>query len=155
MWGEVVDDWKCQEVNVLVFYFNPVIKITSNVSKFVVENTYGVNLIPTSDSFSMSAGIAFHFNCVTNTKLWSFGSIMLSNCFIYKPLHCLSHFVTWKIKEGIHKVRQTGLYIKQIFQLDNMILPKLQSFVFGPLCYSPMLKNIAHYVSQSTPIWVT
>ena len=60
-----VDDWKCQGVNVWVFYSNPVFKITSNVSKFVVEKTkisYGVNLIPTDDSVSMSAGIAFHFN---------------------------------------------------------------------------------------------
>ena len=65
--GEVecsVDDWKCQGINVWVFYFNPVFKITSNVSKFVVKRTkisYGVNLIPNSpDSVSRSAGIAFH-----------------------------------------------------------------------------------------------
>ena len=43
MQGEVecsVDDWKCQGVNVLVFYFSsPVIKLTSNVSKLVVKRT--------------------------------------------------------------------------------------------------------------------
>ena len=69
MQGEVecsVDDRECQGINVWVSYFSPpVIKITSNVSKFVVERTkisYGVNLIPTSISLSVSAGIAFHFN---------------------------------------------------------------------------------------------
>ena len=74
-----MDDWKCQEVNVLVFYFNPVIKITSNVSKFVVENTYGVNLIPTSDSFSMSAGIAFHLNSYKykTLELWEYHVVQL------------------------------------------------------------------------------
>ena len=52
MQGEVdcsVDDWECRGVNVWVLYVNPVIKITSNVSKFVVKRTkisYGVNLIP-------------------------------------------------------------------------------------------------------------
>ena len=69
MQGEVecsVNDWKCQGINIWVFYFSPpVIKITSNISKFVVERTkisYGVNLIPTSYSFSISAGIAFNIN---------------------------------------------------------------------------------------------
>ena len=40
MQGEVecsVDDWKCHGVNVWIFYFNPVIKIISNVSNFVVK----------------------------------------------------------------------------------------------------------------------
>ena len=69
MQGEVecsVDDWECHGINIWVFYFSPpVIKITSNVSEFVVERTkisYGVNLTPTSISLSVSAGIAFHFN---------------------------------------------------------------------------------------------
>ena len=68
MQGEVeccVGDLKCHGVNVWVFYFNPVIKITSNVSKFVVKRTkisYGVNLVPNEDSRLMSAGIAFQFS---------------------------------------------------------------------------------------------
>ena len=66
MQGEVecsVDDWKCQGVNVWVFYFNSFMKVNSNVSKFVVKRTkisYGVNLTPKTDTFSMGAGIAFH-----------------------------------------------------------------------------------------------
>ena len=47
------------------FYFNPVIKLTSNVSKFVVERakiSYGVNLLPTDHPLSISAGIAFQLS---------------------------------------------------------------------------------------------
>ena len=53
-----MNDWKCCGVNVWILYVNPVFKISSNVSKFVVRRTkisYGVNLTP-----SMGAGIAFH-----------------------------------------------------------------------------------------------
>ena len=68
MKGEVecsVDDWKCRGVNVWIFYVNPVFKISSNVSKFVVKRTkisYGVNLTPKTYTFSMGAGIAFHIS---------------------------------------------------------------------------------------------
>ena len=68
MQGEVecsADDWKCHGVNVWIFYFNPVIKIISNISSFVVKRTkisYGVNLIPNEDTRLMSAGIAFQFS---------------------------------------------------------------------------------------------
>ena len=68
MQGEVecsVDDWKCHGVNVWIFYFNPVLKIISNVSNFVVKRTkisYRVNLIPNEDTRLMSAGIAFQFS---------------------------------------------------------------------------------------------
>ena len=68
MQGEVrcsVDDSKCRGINVWVSYFNPVIKVPSNVSNFVVERTkvsYGVNLLPKDDTISMSAGIAFYFS---------------------------------------------------------------------------------------------
>ena len=68
MQGEVecsVDDWKCHGVNVWILYVSPVFEIISNVSKFVVKRTkisYGVNLVPKPDTFSMGAGIAFQFS---------------------------------------------------------------------------------------------
>ena len=68
MQGEVdcsVDDWECHGVNVWVFYVNPAIKVSSNVSKFVVERTkisYGVNLTPMDHIFPMNAGISFYIN---------------------------------------------------------------------------------------------
>ena len=68
MQGEVEcseDDWECRGINVWVNFFNPLIKVASNVSKFVIERTkisHGINLIPKFSSFSMSAGIAFYFN---------------------------------------------------------------------------------------------
>ena len=58
------DDWECRGINVWVNFFNPLIKIASNVSNFVIERTkisHGINLIPKFSSFSMSAGIAFYF----------------------------------------------------------------------------------------------
>ena len=66
MQGEVEcseDDWECRGINVWVIFFNPVIKVPSNVSNFLVERTkvsYGVNLLPKDDTISMSAGIAFY-----------------------------------------------------------------------------------------------
>ena len=68
MQGEVEcseDNWECRGINVWVNFFNPLIKVASNVSKFVIERTkisHGINLIPKFSSFSMSAGIAFYFN---------------------------------------------------------------------------------------------
>ena len=68
MQGEVrcsVDDLKCRGVNVWVIFFNPLIKVASNVSNLAIERTkisHGINLIPKASLFSMSAGIAFHFN---------------------------------------------------------------------------------------------
>ena len=59
------DNWECRGVNVWVIFFNPLVKVASNVSNFVIERTnisYGINLIPKFSSFSMSAGIAFHFS---------------------------------------------------------------------------------------------
>ena len=59
------DNWECRGVNVWVIFFDSLIKCASNVSNFVMERTkisHGVNLIPKESSFSMSAGIAFHFS---------------------------------------------------------------------------------------------
>ena len=68
MQGEVEcseDNWECRGINMWVTYLNPSIKVASNVYNFVIERTkisHGINLIPKDSSFSMSAGIAFHFS---------------------------------------------------------------------------------------------
>ena len=66
MQGEVecsMDDWECHGINVWVIFFNPLMKVASNISNFVVERTKitcGVNLIPNVSPFSMGVGVAFH-----------------------------------------------------------------------------------------------
>ena len=68
MKGEVecsLDDWECGGSNLWVFFMNPLIKVASNVSNFVIERTkisYSVNLLPKVSPFSMNAGIAFEFS---------------------------------------------------------------------------------------------
>ena len=57
-----VDDWECHGINVWVIFFNPLMKVASNISNIVVERTKiacGVNLIPNVSPFSMGARDCF------------------------------------------------------------------------------------------------
>ena len=66
MQGEVEcleDDRECWGCNMWVMFFNPLMKVASNISKFIVERTkifYGVNLKPTDSRFSGGAGALVH-----------------------------------------------------------------------------------------------
>ena len=66
MQGEVEclkNDWECRGCNMWVTFFNPLIIVASNISKFIVERTkifYGVNLKPTDSQFSGGAGALVH-----------------------------------------------------------------------------------------------
>ena len=130
-----VDIWKCCGINVLILFFNPVIKVV-HTSTFIIEGTnlsYGVNLAPKASSFSMGAGVMFKLNqrlqydvhitiskCFFNNNIAAFAvqlyMIIFSNCSV---LVKESHF--------IHANRITG---NDPLELVPVVHPYLGILVF-------------------------
>ena len=70
-------------------------------------------------------------------ELWEYHVVQLKYLFYIQTIALFISLCDLEKERG-HTQSETnnGLYIKQIFQLDNMIPPKLQSFIFVTEFYS-------------------